>query len=410
MARNRNHSYHGYPNFMRDRWAYWHHPRDELFDEDDDMDVDTDEHMHRAELDAAARYESWVADAIASFEEVEKRFEEEEELLDDHIFEEETNDVFRSIYEHIPDDDDEGLTADLASGYYNEEERLSEEEYVNLIEHEMNDMSSTNESEYDGHIPDDDDQELTANLVRDYYENLRPGEPGELEESDGGEDFEEYSGHIPDDDEEAYISESIEAFQYDQWRQGNAHQNIPNGVVENLMGDFAEEYEYDRNLLNARRQVSVARGESRSLKSALDNKTRALSNSRRTCSRYRAERDNARNVLAQTQASLTATILSRQQMRVQRDMARTNLSSVARECQRLQSERDGAMYRIDELCTDDLLSSKDLDDINSLEKKMKLALDRVAKKKESLVKSLSEEAEKRLCVICQEEQKSVLLL
>jgi len=176
------------------------------------------------------------------------------------------------------------------------------------------------------------------------------------------------------------------------------------------MGEFAEEYEYDRDILNARRQVLVARGESRSLKSALDNKTRALSNSRRTCSRYRAQRDNARSMLAQTQASLTATILSRQQMRVQRDMARANLSSLERECQSLQSERGGAIYRIDELCTDDLLSSKDLDDLDSLEKKMILALGRVAKRKETLVKSLSEEAEKRLCVICQEEQKSVLLL
>ncbi len=417
VARNRTHSYHGYPNFMRDRWTYWHQPREEFFDEDDDFDMDTDELRHREELDAATRYESWVADTIASFEEEQKRFEEEEELLEDNIVEEERNDELRALWSthendhiYIPGDDDEELTSALAMDYVIDEEgrQFREERGLiddNLYEEEANDTNSANAIVYDGHIPDDDEEEITANLVRDYYENSVP-ESVEPEESDADESVHVYDGHIPDDDEEELVSELIEAYQDDQWRLENAaHYNIP---VENLMGEFVEEY--DRDLFSTRRELFLARGENRFLKNALDNVKRALSNSRRTCSRYRAERDNARNALTQTQVSLTAAHLSRQQMRIERDAARENASSLESECQRLQNEKDGAIYRIDELCNDELISSKDLHDLDSMEKKMKLVLDRIAKRKETLVQSLSEEAEKRLCVICQEEAKTVLLL
>ncbi len=116
---------------------------------------------------------------------------------------------------------------------------------------------------------------------------------------------------------------------------------------------------------------------------------RVQSSLRGKCRRLRAERDNAKNALSQAEED--------------KDM-------LGRICRRLQNERDEAQREIDEFCNGNL-SSKSMEELDSTEKKIKLTLDRNVERKETLIQEkLTEEAEKQLCVICQSEPKSVLLM
>ncbi len=86
------------------------------------------------------------------------------------------------------------------------------------------------------------------------------------------------------------------------------------------------------------------------------------------------------------------------------------VSILEAKCKRLQIERDEAKCDVDELLNGDF-SSKSLEDLDAIEKKIRLTLERIAEKKEKLVQErLSEEEEKRFCVVCQSEPKTVLLM
>ncbi len=86
------------------------------------------------------------------------------------------------------------------------------------------------------------------------------------------------------------------------------------------------------------------------------------------------------------------------------------VSILEAKCKRLQIERDEAKCDIEELFTGNF-SSKSLEDLDAMEKKIRLTLERIAEKKEKLIQErLSEEEEKRFCVVCQSEPKTVLLM
>ena len=59
----------------------------------------------------------------------------------------------------------------------------------------------------------------------------------------------------------------------------------------------------------------------------------------------------------------------------------------------------------------DILNSMSLNECSSLEKELKIVLDQIEKRKENIIKhELANQNEQRLCVICQELEKSVVLL
>ena len=85
--------------------------------------------------------------------------------------------------------------------------------------------------------------------------------------------------------------------------------------------------------------------------------------------------------------------------------------TLEKKCNNLQTERDDARRRIEEILDGTDISSKSMTELEDIEIRLKKALHNVVEQKKKAVRNkLAEEEEKRNCVVCQVETKSVLLM
>jgi hypothetical protein len=88
----------------------------------------------------------------------------------------------------------------------------------------------------------------------------------------------------------------------------------------------------------------------------------------------------------------------------------TDLIAAVSTCTRLRKERDDLRQKLKEL-TGVSLAGKSLRDLEQIEETLKSSISLVVLEKEKVVQDrLSTEDERRMCVVCQEEIKSVLLM